>query len=229
MHYPQGCPDLTKRHETYAFPVAILRTSRLVYQEACAVLYSDSLLVLLDLDTSCFSVWKLFEYTKRPPLNIIDSEAPMPPATVHIQHEIEGYAFGSTCVVFAAADIHLVCHALHEMRLNILETFVGYHITVLKVPRNGWTSEKLSECIWKPLQDCLFRERDQVIDRTGVFETRAEGLAVEGPSDVKMDGKRDAEEDTEEIAKEDGGEDGEEDEDEDGDKVAEEDGDKDGE
>ena len=190
------------------------------------MLYSDNLLVLLDLHTSYYTVEELFEFAEGASINIINSEAPMPPASVHIRHEIEDYSFHRTRIVIAAADIDLVCHALQEKRRDV-KMFICYIFTVLKVPQHGWTSEKLSECIWKPLRNCLFRERDQVIDRTGVFETRLDVPATEGPSGVETDGKGNAKEDADEGGDGDGDGDGNGGEDRDED--AEENGDEDGE
>ncbi len=213
MHYSQSYPVCVEHYDPYVFPVAILRTSRLVYQEAYAMLYSGNILVLFDLDTSRFGVEKLFESAKRPPLNIVDSKAPMPPATVHIQHKIQSCGFYRTRIIFAAADIDLVCHALFKIRRP---WFGGKLIAVLKVPQNGWTSEQLSEYIWKHLRLCPFHEGDQVIDRTGVFETRAEWFAREDSSDAETHGEGDTKEDGEESGGENGHGDAEEDGDEDG-------------
>ena len=184
-----------EQYEAYVFPVAILRTSRLVHQEAHAVLYSGNLLVLLVLDTNFFSAGKLFTLAKDTPFNIFDRKALMPPAAVEIKLEIEYPDTYDKRIMFAAADIDLICHALHQLRWCACNFYGGLQFTVLKVPQHGWTSEQLSESIWKPLRSCSSNEWDCVMDLTGVFETRAEGSATEGFYDTETDGEWDTGED----------------------------------
>ena len=130
----------------------------MIYQKAQAVLYSDDLLVLLDLDTSDFNPKMLFRFAKSVPFNTFHPDAPMPPAAVHIKHEIEVKGFENTYIVFAATDFRLVCHALHQAKYSYRSRYEGWLITLLKIPRHGWTSEKLTKSIWDHLRRRPFGE-----------------------------------------------------------------------
>ena len=167
------------------------------YQEAQAVLYSDNLLALLDLDTSCFDSRMLFNFAKSVPYNVLHPDTPIPPAAVHIKHGISDNGSENICVVFAAVDTDLVCHALHQTRWCYGSVHEDWSITVLKAPRHGWTFDQLKKYIWDPLRRRYLGEYSHVRDRTGVFETQTEKSDTKGSSDIEKysDGDSDGDSD----------------------------------
>ena len=200
----------------------------MIHQEAQAVLYSDNLLVLLGLDTSFWFTERLFKFAKNVPINLLGSDAPMPPAAVHIKHRIEDKSDFNKGIVFGSSDFDLVCHALHEVRRSNCSPYQRWSITLLEVPRRGWTSDRLKTSIWDPLKRRQFGLWDYVMDRTGLFETRTEEPDTSSSFDIERYSDGDNEDqngDGDEDGDEYGGKDGDGDGDEDGDKY--EDGDED--
>ena len=158
----------------------------MVHHEAQAVLYCDNLLISLALDKDCLVFAMVFKFAENIRCNVISPGAPILPAAVHIRQRVErkrisGYDI--TSIVFAAADFRSICHTLHEVAN--CGAYSRWIITVLEVPRHGWTSEQLREVIWNPLRRRECDRHFHVIDRTGVFEARVGELDVEDSPDIE--------------------------------------------
>lgn len=193
---------------TYIFHTAILRSNRLIGQEATSVLYGSNILVLITFDIpNCSAGNLILKIMSHVAFNQIPEGAPLPPGVVQIDHQAQPSGRARASMIVAAADVSLVCTAIPDQCYG-----QGYRPSALyflvALPQLGWPYKMLLETIWLPLKalredGCLEIEGPdhgsfKVIDHTGVFEQTDEKSDCEEESEQKSNTGAELDSDTEE-------------------------------
>ena len=191
----------------YKFHTAILRTNRLIYQEAKFVLYGSNVLLLINTDICDRSYLMLSGIPQSVAFNQISNCTPLPPYLVRINHQAEHSGHAKVWMIFAAADLHLICEKIYDQ--------CGWHgcllrpsLSLVALPQLGCPYESLLKMIWLPLTalreyryskiDGLDSSNFKVIDKTGLFEQTEEVSDWEEESEQESNTDSDRDNDAEE-------------------------------
>ena len=175
-------PDYIE-HYAYVYDTAILRSNRLIGQEAKAILYGSNIFVLFNMRSCSCAYGLISKISDSVGLNFVRKGAQVPSCVVHInQGRQDGKPAGPSLIV-AAADVNLICKKAIVQQFCCHGPRAAYFLVAL--PQLGWQHERLLTMIWLPLKALRergpfeFEEDDhdyflntdiKITDCTGVFE-----------------------------------------------------------
>ena len=178
--WPSTCyqPPTYRGHDVYIYDTAILRSNRLIGQEAKSVLYGGNIFVFFNLTNNSCAYLMISDILRNIAWNPVRIGAPVPSCVVQFNHGRQDGKPAGPSLIVAAADLKLICKNLIERGLCCHGPRTGYFLVAL--PQLGWQHERLLTMIWLPLKalreprrtkDYFFiNERIRVADCTGVFE-----------------------------------------------------------
>lgn len=192
---------------SYVFHTSILRSNRLIGQEANYVLYGS--LVLINFDIPGYGAGDLLikMMLQNVAFNHIAKGTRLPPHVIQISHVMQ-YSEGTrVSIIVAAADVQLVCEEILGPYLCPGRQLGGSYFLVA-LPQLDKPYEPLLKKTWLPLKalretGCLKIEgldygSLQVIDSTGVFEKSDRKSDWEKESKQESNTKSECERDNEE-------------------------------
>lgn len=190
---------------TYVFHTAILRSNRLIGQEAKSMLYGSNLLVLINWQLRDLGLLMLKNVLQNVALNHIPNSATLPPCVVQINHQVQHGERASVSMIVAGSDVPYICTGLLGLcHCRSCHPSASYSLVAL--PQLGWPYERVLEMIWLPLKALRKHHRPKirrpnfhnlkVIDRTGFFEQRDEILDWEEESEQESNTESERESDT---------------------------------
>ena len=203
---------------TYVFHVAILRTNRLISQEASSMLYGDNILVFIN-----WSIQNKIDFLvvnrslQHVAVKFVPNATLPPPNVVHINHQLEYDQGARLSVIVAAADVKFVCEAFLDL-FRCLRSQPRATFSLVAIPQLGWSHKKLLEMVWLPLR--ALREKVlpkveepecrplKVMDYTGVFEQTDENFDLKEESEQESDTDSERESDTGEDQSDESGSEG---------------------
>ena len=174
-------PPTYRGHDAYIYDTAILRSNRLIGQEAKSVLYGGNMFVLFNLTDDKCAYYMISDSLRNVAWNPVRKDAPVPSCVVQIDHVIKDHTGPS--LIVAAADVNLICKRGIEKYFFRHGPRAAYSLVAL--PQLGWPHEFLLTMIWLPLKalrepictnlkgdgnDYVFTAGIKIIDCTGVFE-----------------------------------------------------------
>ena len=192
---------------TYVFHTAILRSNRLIGQEAKSMLYGSNLLVLINWQLRDLGLLMLKNMLQNVAFNHIPNSAPLPPCVVQVNHQVRHVERASVSMIVAGSDVDYICTGLLGLcHCRSCHPSASYSLVAL--PQLGWPYERVLEMIWLPLKALRKHHRPKirgpkfrnvkVVDRTGFFEQTDEILDWEEASEQGSNTESERESDTEE-------------------------------
>ena len=212
----QFAPHVYPQHQyTYIFHTAILRTNRLIGNEAKSMLYGGNILVLINWNVPSTGHVKLTKMPRNIAFNQIPNGAALPPCMVSINHQVKHDKRTRVSMIVTAPDVPLICGMIRS-RCGCRGCQPRASYSLVALPQPSWPYQRLLEMIWLPLKALRehgFSERGfsgngfsetneleyrlKVIDKTGVFEQTEETSNWEEESEQESDTDSDRDSDTE--------------------------------
>ena len=202
-------PRWIPQHQyTYIFHTAILRSNRLIGQEAKFMLYRSNTLVLINWNIDDRDGWGLI--LNKIPGNVAFNHIPngtqLPPYIVQINHQDIWSGRTRVSMIVAAADVRSICERLVG-RCDRFGCPLRASYSLVALPQPGWPYERLLETIWLPLKAIRNHRcpdtawygyiKFKVIDKTGVFEKTDESSDWDQKSEQESNTATDRDSDTE--------------------------------
>ncbi|CAD6563812.1 MAG: hypothetical protein ASARMPREDX12_000072 [Alectoria sarmentosa] len=192
---------------TYVFHTAILRSNRLIGQEAKSMLYGSNLLVLINWQLRDLGLLMLKNVLQNVAFNHIPNNAPLPSCVAQVNHQVQHGERASVSMIVAGSDVHYICTGLLDLcHCRSCHPSASYSLVAL--PQLGWPYERVLEMIWLPLKALRKHHHPKtrgsksrnlkVIDRTGFFEQADEILDMGEESEQESNTESERESDTEE-------------------------------
>ena len=224
-------PPTYKDHEAYIYDTAILRSNRLIGQEAKSVLYGGNMFVLFNFKDDKCAYYMILLILRNVPWNPVRRGAPVSSCVAQIKWVSRERKRGGASLIVAAADMTLICK---EMKQDFRYRGPSVACSLVALPQLDWQHERLLTMMWLPLKALRERRRIEVDvfgddnfpnkhikikDCTGVFE---QTIGMYKPEHLEMGSLSESSSDSDPIEDESDGSDSERSKDGDQDSCAEE-------